>query len=261
MVLQNDMPLSDVITMLLKGEERELHERDLLGYVENLSRGGKEALQQALKEVETAITGWDDSYFISTYEKRVDEFKQGKLNRDEYYLEDLFFKEDLLIKEGKVGLTVDYLYDAIEKLCFIDGNHQDAVTSAGALDDIEFLKTQWEDLSLGQIRALRAAIRDALKFVSPKQCNEVQNANRLQKRLAEDPEAFGVDVCCEMTGYKKNTIYKLTARGDLPCCRSGNNGRKLMFRREEVLAWMTARRQETNDEFITRMDERLVARK
>ena len=98
MVLQNDMPLSDVITMLLKGEERELHERDLLGYVENLSRGGKEALQQALKEVETAITGWDDSYFISTYEKRVDEFKQGKLNRDEYYLEDLFFKEDLLIK-------------------------------------------------------------------------------------------------------------------------------------------------------------------
>lgn len=261
MVLQNDMPLSDVITMSLKGEERELHERDLLSYVENLSRGGKEVLQQALKEVETAITGWNDSYFISTYEKQVDEFKQGKLNRAPGYLDDLFFKEDLLIKEGKVGLTVDYLYNAIEKFGFIDGNHQDAVTSAWALDDIEFLKTQWEELSLGQIRALRAAIRDALKFVSPKQCNEVQNANRPQKQLTEYPEAFGVDVCCEMTGYKKNTIYKLTARGDLPCCRSGNNGRKLMFRREEVLAWMTARRQETNDEFITRMDERLVARK
>ncbi len=42
------MPLSDVIKILLKGEERELHERDLLGYVENLARGGKEALQQAL---------------------------------------------------------------------------------------------------------------------------------------------------------------------------------------------------------------------
>ncbi|WP_302464175.1 hypothetical protein [Butyricimonas virosa] len=60
MVLQNDMPLSDVITMSLKGEERELHERDLRSYVENLSRGGKEALQQALKEVETAIAGWND---------------------------------------------------------------------------------------------------------------------------------------------------------------------------------------------------------
>ena len=255
------MPLSDVIKILLKGEERELHERDLLGYVENLARGGKEALQQALKEVETAITGWNDSYFISTYEKRVDEFNRGKLNRAPGYLDDLFFKEELLIKEGKTGLTVDYLYKAIERLGFIDGNHQDAITSAWALDDFEFLKTQWEDLALGQIRALRAAIRDALKFVSPKQCNEVQNANSPQKQLTEYPEAFGVDVCCEMTGYKKNTIYKLTARGDMPCCRSGNKGRILMFRREEILAWMTARRQETNDEFITRMDERLAARK
>lgn len=255
------MPLSDVITISLKGEERELHERDLRSYVENLSRGGKEALQQALKEVETAIAGWHDSYFISTYEKRVDEFKQGKLNSDEYYLEDLFFKEDLLIKEGKAGLTVDYLYNAIEKLGFIDGNHQDAVVSAWALNDFEFLKKQWEDLALDQIRALRAAIRDALKFVSPKQCNEVQNANRPQKQLTEYPEVFGTEVCCEMTGYKKNTVYKLTARGDMPCCRSGNYGRKLVFRREDIFAWMTARRQETNDEFITRMDERLAARK
>ena len=144
MVLQNDMSLCDVITMSLKGEERELHERDLLSYVENLSRGGKEALRQALKEVETAITGWDDSYFISTYEKRVDEFKQGKLNRDPGYLDDLFFKEDLLIKEGKVGLTVDYLYNAIEKFGFIDGNHQDAVTNDTALEDIKSIKSQGE---------------------------------------------------------------------------------------------------------------------
>ena len=122
MVLQNDMPLSGVITMSLKGEERGLHERDLLSYVENLSRGGKEALQQALKEVETAIAGWDDSYFISTYEKRVDEFKQGKLNSDEYYLEDLFFKEDLLIKEGKVGLTVDYLENPLKVVPLIHSN-------------------------------------------------------------------------------------------------------------------------------------------
>ncbi|WP_255302083.1 AlpA family transcriptional regulator [Butyricimonas sp. Marseille-P3923] len=255
------MPLSDVIKILLKGEERELHERDLLGYVENLARGGKEALQQALKEVETAITGWNDSYFISTYEKRVDEFNRGKLNRDPEYLDDLFFKEELLIKEGKTGLTVDYLYKAIERLGFIDGNHQDAITSAWALDDFEFLKTQWEDLALGQIRALRAAIRDALKVVSPKRCNEVQDANRPQKRVIECPEVFGVDVCCEITGYKKNTVYKLTARGDMPCCRSGNNGRKLVFRREDIFAWMTTRRQETNDEFIKQMDGQLAARK
>ena len=34
-----------------------------------------------------------------------------------------------------------------------------------------------------------------------------------------------------------------------------------MFRREEVLAWLTARRQKTNDEFINQMDEELAARK
>ena len=116
-------------------------------------------------------------------------------------------------------------------------------------------------MALGQIRALRAAIRDALKFVSPKQCNEVQNANRPQKQLTEYPEVFGMEVCCEITGYAKSTIYKLTSKNDLPCFHPGNKGRILMFRREEILAWMTARRQETNDEFITRMDERLAARK
>ena len=34
-----------------------------------------------------------------------------------------------------------------------------------------------------------------------------------------------------------------------------------MFRREEVLEWMTARRQETTEEFVNNMDERLAVRK
>ena len=33
-----------------------------------------------------------------------------------------------------------------------------------------------------------------------------------------------------------------------------------MFRREEVLEWMTARRRETTEEFINSMDVRLAAR-
>ena len=45
------MPLSDVIKMLLKGEEQELVPKDLKGYVENLAGDDKEKLQQALKEV------------------------------------------------------------------------------------------------------------------------------------------------------------------------------------------------------------------
>ena len=75
------------------------------------------------------------------------------------------------------------------------------------------------------------------------------------------PEVFGIDVCCKITGYKKNTIYKLTAKNEIPYFRPGNNGRKLMFRREEVLEWMTARRQETTEEFVNNMDELLAVRK
>ena len=127
MVLQNDMPLSDVITMLLKGEERELHERDLLGYVENLSRGGKEALQQALKEVEKSIVEWKDTYFVETYADKVRLYQQGKLKWTQRELDDLFYEEEFLRKEGKTGLTVDYLYNAIEKIGFINELHGDAI--------------------------------------------------------------------------------------------------------------------------------------
>jgi hypothetical protein len=78
--------------------------------------------------------------------------------------------------------------------------------------------------------------------------------------LKDYPEVFGIDVCCKITGYKKNTIYKLTAKNKIPHFRPGNDGRKLMFRREEILAWMIARRRETTEEFINSMDVRLAAR-
>ena len=163
MVLQNDMPLSDVITMSLKGEERELHERDLRSYVENLSRGGKEALQQALKEVEKSIVEWKDTYFVETYADKVRLYQQGKLKWTQRELDDLFYEEEFLRKEGKTGLTVDYLYNAIEKIGFINELHGDAIECAWQNNDIEFLRTQWEDLALDQIRALQAIINGMLR--------------------------------------------------------------------------------------------------
>ena len=78
--------------------------------------------------------------------------------------------------------------------------------------------------------------------------------------MKDYPEVFGIDVCCKITGYKKNTIYKLTAKNMIPHFRPVNDGRKLMFRREEILAWMIARRRETTEEFINSMDVRLAAR-
>lgn len=65
---------------------------------------------------------------------------------------------------------------------------------------------------------------------------------------------------CLFTNYAKDTIYKWTRTREIPCHRSGTNGRKLVFKRDEIVAWMTARKQETKDEFIKRMESQLAAR-
>ena len=46
----------------------------------------------------------------------------------------------------------------------------------------------------------------------------------------------------------------------IPCFRPGDNGRKVMFRREEIYQWMTKRKQESTQEYIEFMDKRLLAR-
>ena len=44
-----NMPLSDLVAKLLKGEADELHEEDLHAYMDNLTHGDKKGLQQAWK--------------------------------------------------------------------------------------------------------------------------------------------------------------------------------------------------------------------
>ena len=83
---------------------------------------------------------------------------------------------------------------------------------------------------------------------------EPQNAKREPKRIEDYPEVFDITLYCELTNYAKDTIYKWTRTREIPCHRSGTNGRKLVFKRDEIVAWMTARKQETKDEFIKRME-------
>ena len=113
---------------------------------------------------------------------------------------------------------------------------------------------------LAQIRSLRETICNMLGSVPTAVKNEQQKNNRPLKRIEDYPEVFGVDLCCELTGYAKHTIYKLTCANEIPCCRSGSNGRKLKFRRDEIKEWLTARKQETNEDFVKRMESQLAAR-
>ena len=110
--------------------------------MENLTHGDKKELQQALKEVEKAIDEWENSYFVETYADKIRMYEQEKLNWTPHELDDLFYQEEFLRKEGKMGLTVDYLYSAIEKIGFIKELHGDAIQSAWQNKDKEFLKAQ-----------------------------------------------------------------------------------------------------------------------
>lgn len=128
------------------------------------------------------------------------------------------------------------------------------------MGDWDFLYFQWEDTVLEQIRHLREIACDMLATASEYMQNKPQTTNRPLKRIEDYPEVFGMDICCLLTGYSKDTIYKLTAKNGIPFYRAGENGRKLTFRREEVVEWILSRRQETKGEFIRRMDGQLAAR-
>ena len=175
-------------------------------------------------------------------------------------VDELYFEEESWRKEGKRLLTAETLYAAISSKGFINDYHHDAMEKALDNNDVRYLKTDWENMVLAQIRSLRETICNMLGSVPTAVKNEQQKNNRPLKRIEDYPEVFGVDLCCELTGYAKHTIYKLTCANEIPCCRSGSNGRKLKFRRDEIKEWLTARKQETKDEFIKRKESELASR-
>lgn len=256
-----NMPLSRLIERLLRGDAAELHDEDFHSYVNDKIGNNHESLQQALTEIENAINHWEDSYFIPIYNERVNAYRTGNTQWTPQDLDDLFVEEEYLRKEGKIALTADYLYNEIERLGFINEHHRDAIDIAYQNNDINFLKKQWEDLALAQIRSLEGIVKQMLSTASIAPKTEKQKTNRPEKCPVDPPEIFGVDVCCEVTGYKKNTIYKLIHENQIPCFRPGDNGRKVMFRREDIYEWLIKRKQYSNQEFIAHMDKKLSTRK
>lgn len=253
-----DTPLSSLLDRLLRGEVEDLYKEELYSYLEHLTHGDKKKLQQALEETKTAINKWRDSFFIPVFEETVKGNQQGTLKWSPQELDDLFYEEEYLIKEGKTRLTRNYLYDAITNYGFINGHQEDAVSTAWAYNDIEFLQTVWEDFVLAQIRSLQEIITSMLTTTSTQLPNDTQTANRPFKKVEDYPEVFGIKICSELTGYSVNTLYKLTSSSGIPCFRAGSNGRTIIFKLDEVVKWMTARRQETTDEYIDHMGEQLA---
>ena len=260
MVLTLKIPLEQLIGKLLKGEVTALSEKRLYLYVENLTNGDKGKLRQVLKDIDDMVAKWKDGYFISVYEERVIAFNRSKLAITPQELDDIYHEENYLLKSGKIALSVDYLYESIAKYGFINEHHQDAVESACFYHDMEFLRKEWECLVLAPIMSLRDIVCSMLGMVCDTPKSESQASSRPLKRIEDYPEIFDLGTCCELTGYAKDTIYKWTRTKEIPCHRSGTNGRKLKFKRDEIVEWLTARKQETKDEFIKRKESELASR-
>ena len=227
--------------------------------MKRLTDGDKGKLRQALKVVDAAIIMWKSKYFISLYEVKVKSVVQGELKMSSQELDDIYNEEAYLQKEGKIILAKDFLYGAIAKYGFINEHHRDSVESAWLYNDMEFLRNEWEYYVLAQIRSLREIICTMLGTVPSEGKGEKQKNNRPLKRMEDYPEVFGIDICSELIGQSKHTIYKLTSHKEIPCYRA-ESGRILRFRRDEIIAWMMAKRQETKQEFIESMELGFAAR-
>ena len=89
-------------------------------------------------------------------------------------------------------------------------------------------------MTVGQ---LKAAITECL-----------QNAGKMSN--AEPvPELMDTAEVATLTGYSKSTIYQLTSTHQIPFHRPANGGRKIVFKRSEILAWMQAEKIQTIDEY------------
>ena len=63
------------------------------------------------------------------------------------------------------------------------------------------------------------------------------------------PELMDTVEVAKLTGYSKQTIYQLTSTRQIPFHRPAHGGRKIVFKRSEILEWMQACGIETIDSY------------
>jgi excisionase family DNA binding protein len=68
------------------------------------------------------------------------------------------------------------------------------------------------------------------------------------------PETFGKNECSQLTGYAVNTINKMICEKAIPFYK---RNAKVLFRREEIEAWLLANRIQTVEEFIVEKENKL----
>lgn len=70
-------------------------------------------------------------------------------------------------------------------------------------------------------------------------------------------DTLSIDELVDLTGYKKNTLYRLVHDRKIPFRKPMHGGRKLVFLRSEIEEWLKGRKPQSADEFIDQMEEEL----
>lgn len=235
----------------LNGKAMKLDEEDMQICLEELKNASKEERKEILKELNMVIDEWRSSFALSLVD-----YSAGNCTMVAEY-DELYYTDEDNRKNGMKIMGRDELLEAIEHIGYLNGYHEDAINMAWYAYDMDFLYKQWEDLKLEQIREFKEELERKYTPMSPSSFNRQNGTNKEYRQTATHPLVFGIEVCSTITGYSTSTLYKLTSKNAIPCHRAGSNGRKLFFKLDEILDWLTAREQETIDDYINKMDKSL----
>lgn len=75
-----------------------------------------------------------------------------------------------------------------------------------------------------------------------------------QSQQESFPGTFGKNECSKLTGYAVNTINKMVSEKTIPFYK---RNAKVLFRRDEIKAWLLANRVQTVEEFIEEKENQL----
>jgi len=99
---------------------------------------------------------------------------------------------------------------------------------------------------------------DALKRIVYDAVRTVFEHVQQKPEKKEIPSFFGIEICEAETGLAKSTIYRNTSKNLMPHYRRDG---KLIFKRDEIYAWMTENRVKTKSEFSAELDNKLTKRR
>lgn len=104
-----------------------------------------------------------------------------------------------------------------------------------------------EELVVIRKSELTSLIEECLRRV----LNEKAEKTKKQDQLSN---IIDINQVAEITGYKKNTIYRLVHERKIPFHKAVHGGRKLIFYRIEIDEWLKGKKPESSEEYCERME-------